>query len=85
MLLVYAILKAEYTVPNPAINTLGNLDGEMKTILDGGYNEDEKIKLYEQALQRYMTMYRKHIPTTSPFQPRQAVSEEDILGTVPNT
>ena len=77
--------KTEYTVPNPAINTLGSLDGEMKTILDGGYNEDEKIKLYEQALQRYMTMYRKHIPTPPAFNPRQVVSDEDIIGTVPNT
>ena len=39
--------KTEYTVPNPAINTLGSIDAEMKTILDGGYNEDEKIKLLQ--------------------------------------
>ena len=78
--------KAEYTVPNAAINTLGSLDGEMKNILDGGYNEDEKIKLYEQALQRYITMYKKHTSTTIPFQaPRHGVSEDDVLGSVPKS
>ena len=78
--------KAEYKVPNATTNVLGSLDSEMKNILDGGYNEDEKIKLYEQALQRYITMYKKHTSTTIPFQaPRHGVLEDDVLGSVPKS
>ena len=82
----------EYKVPNPQLNSLGTLDNEMKNILDSNYPEDEKIKLYEQSLQKYLTMYRKYIsprqeqlPPTESGEKQKGITDEDIVESVPKS
>lgn len=75
---------------NPLHRTISTLDQEMRSILDRqGLSDEEKVRQYNQILQRYLE-YHNHLqpslttPTPTPIPAMKNVNEE-VLQTVPKT
>ncbi len=80
------------TIATPVTAALQVLDREMRDILNSpeSYSEDEKVKRYNQTLQRYLSYKHQllHPPPPSPQQQPQPVEdtkelEQDIVDSVP--
>ena len=63
--------------PNPTKTILSKLDEEMNEILNNDLPEDEKVKLYNQILRRYLTFQEKeHEPVKMEVRSQTSAAQE---------
>ena len=78
------MMMQQVTAPvNPIHRSIVTLDDDMRTVLDRrDLSDDEKVRQYNQILQRYLK-YHDHLRTPSLRKESTQVKEEDVVRTVP--
>ena len=78
------MMQPTITAPvNPIHRSIVTLDDDMRTVLDRhDLSEEEKVRQYNQILQRYLE-YHDHLKTPSPPKEANTVKDDEIIRTVP--
>ena len=58
-------IESSLTETSPNLIQMINLDGSMKNILESDYNEDTKVKLFVQALNKFLSFKNKYLTSNT--------------------